>query len=178
MGAINRVFDAHAVPFDAWIETGTLHGEGADWLAQTLPGVPGLTIDCRDWGYHAPAHVRCLFGDSAVVMQAALAGVTGRVAVWLDAHLPTWYGGTPPGMSRLPMAAELHDLWEWSRVPGNVPYIWADDMRLYARPCASGPLWPDYGPTAPLPDLGHWDATHTIEFSPADEGYLMIRPRP
>jgi pimeloyl-ACP methyl ester carboxylesterase len=173
MGAIGRVFDAHHVPFDAWVETGTLHGDGANWLADQLPQVPGVTIDCREYGYQRPG-VRVVIGDSVDALPLVLNDLGGRVAFWLDAHYPDLYDRALVATA-LPLEAELRAIRRWANRPGNEAWVWADDMRVYGARCDSGPLPPEYTP-APALDLADFTWSHLITFDPRDEGYLILTP--
>lgn len=175
MGSVHHCFHAPGVTFDGWVETGTFEGSGAQWLTEHVHP-RGVTMDQRQYSYVPSAGVTALLGDSAILMPTALASLTGRLAFWLDAHYPDYYGPAVGSPTMLPLQAELGAIRMWCARPGNEAWIWADDARIYGYACDDGPLPPPHA--SGVLDLSGWDTTHRITCDPRDQGYLILTPRP
>jgi hypothetical protein len=169
---------------EAVVETGTWKGEGVSTaLDAGFPLV--VTVDVKPTA-EARALMDAPSGDALVMwytgktslqaMNRMLAAVAGkRVLWWLDAHLPERYNAKAP---RTPLLAEVTAIVKSPRDHSGDVFV-ADDMRLYGRECADGPMPKEIG-RADRDDLGTilelLEPTHRVVFDSRDTGYLVASP--
>jgi hypothetical protein len=193
VGAIGR----H--PIEAWridhglvmaIETGTWKGDGVAALLRagyarvvTIDVDPAAGERALSRADVDASRVDVVCGDSAQVLGDVLARWTGPALVWLDAHYPSAYGALG---TELPLLAEVRALAASGR---RRDLVVADDLRIYGAPASTGPLPEESGDPlrrVPLRRGGSGElaevtrllsATHDLQFTDDDGGYLVALPR-
>jgi len=119
-----------------FVETGTLFGEAAR-AARTAGFTQVHTIDIdpgiiegrkKDWAKEPEMHAYC--GSSDKLLPGILAGITGRVTFWLDAHPP----GNPLAIYKTPLFGELEAIKNYAATQdkANWPTVLIDDMRIFS----------------------------------------------
>jgi hypothetical protein len=109
--------------YDVFVETGTLTGEGANYLAGLCKR--GYTIDVIDRYKDRKSNVTFLLGDSSKELKTICESVEENCVFWLDAHYPD---DTSLGMN-LPLIKELEIIA--STREGKNDLILIDDLRIY-----------------------------------------------
>jgi len=129
---------------ELFIETGTFKGQTSSWAAGAFRNV--ITVENSKELFDeavknlAPLNnLRCLYGNSAIVLQKILADINEPALFWLDAH---WCGGPTHNH------ADLFPLLEEIKVVKQSAFnhiIMIDDARFFLKP-PPAPQDPDTWP--------------------------------
>jgi|WetSurSiteA1Bulk_404760.scaffolds.fasta_scaffold11500_2 hypothetical protein len=161
--------------YKVFIETGTSHGSGANFLAQQCER--GYTIDLFDhWNPKAP-NVKFLQGNSTEHLEKLCQEVEEDVVFWLDAHYPHLFGTINETMEVLPLVKELEIITKYRSNKKDLILI--DDLRIYEKlNYRSGQLPFDltYGETGFLDKVKNLFPNREVKVDLDDEGYVSIWP--
>jgi hypothetical protein len=116
-----------------FVETGTYHGDTAEWASENFQTV--YTIEKSRVLYDAAqeklaelSNVQCLYGDSRAQLPITVSGAASSAIFWLDGH---WCGGESYGEDdQCPLMKEIDVL-------NSVPVqhvLFIDDARLFTSP--------------------------------------------
>lgn len=167
-----------------FVETGTWKADGLlHAMRSPFLNLFSIEVDQLLWSvaidrvmFEQPGDVRwdIRLGESLKEVAFILDGLTGPTLWWLDAHLPERYGGAGP--PRLPLADEVQLIVDHGRDHSKDVFI-MDDWRLYERYAYGNGNFPG-GPVAdPAPIRQALAATHHLNVSALDEGYMVAKPK-
>jgi hypothetical protein len=168
------------------LETGTLHGSGANYLASLVEVVCTVelveSVYLGNIGKLAP-NVVPFKGSSIEKIPVMLDKIKQHKAciLWLDAHLPNLHHGvTRPEFSiDFPLETELRLILS-NRDCSNDVFI-IDDLRIYMDGLFEHGNWIDRPRSETVDGIYFieelFNSTHDIELSFRHEGYIFLTPR-
>lgn len=169
MGSVSR-FAPKIKDYRIFVETGTSHGGGANFLASICEH--GFTIDIIDNYKNRVDNVSFLLGESTKHLEHLCQEIEDDCVFWLDAHYPKDYNAEG---EELPLVEELKIIAKYRQDKKDLILI--DDLRIYIHGNFQSGNLPnshkgsDENILRIVEELFP-DRKYILEY--ADEGYLII----